>query len=108
MMEPFNQSVAWRSPAIGIVPPNSSISVRLQVPIDVNIEAPLILTFNGGVVLQLREVLPNQVTIDNTSTKAVPYVMVIVSRTALALRDLSWRDRLRLVMQKMFPNLPLS
>ena len=105
-MEPFNQSVTWRSPAVGIVPPNSAITVRLQVPFDIDQESPLVLTFNGSAILKLREISTQQVTIDNPSNKAIPYLMVIVPRTALALKDMSWKDRLRIVARKMFPNLP--
>jgi hypothetical protein len=96
----------WRSPAVGIIPANSAITVRLQVPMDVNTESPLVLTLNAKAILHLREVQANLVMIDNQSNKAVPYLMVIVPRHALALKDMGWRQRLEMIARRIFPNLP--
>ncbi len=101
----MNQSIAWRSPAFGVVPPKSTVTVGFQIPFDVNREAPLVLTASGRGVLVLKDVLPNQVTLENPTDRNVPYLLVIASKAALALPDMSWKDRMKALLNKFFPQI---
>ena len=96
----MNQSVAWRSPAVGLIPPHSSVTVRIQIPFDTNVESPLLLTFKAKSSLSLRDVRSDQVTIDNLSDRATPYLLVIIPQTALALPSMDWKQRFQLLKKK--------
>lgn len=99
----MNESVAWRSPAFGVVPPKSTVTVTVQIPFDVNREAPLVLTASGRGVLLLKEVFSNKITLENPTDRNIPYLLVIASKTALALPDMKWKDRFKLLLNKIFP-----
>lgn len=99
----MNQSIIWRSPAVGVVPPKGILTVKVQVAFDPKTEAPLILTANGRKTLILQNVSESgtEVTIENPTNKNVPYVMVIVSKEALTIPSMSWVERIRLLIRKL-------
>jgi hypothetical protein len=101
----INKSKAWRSPAFGVVPAKSFVTVSIEIPIDLAKEEPLILTVKKYGTVTIRNIHPTSVSIENTSNRPVPYLLVIVSKMALSLPKMKWRDRLQLLAQR-FMNEP--
>jgi hypothetical protein len=101
----INKSKAWRTPAFGIVPAKSYITVSFEIPIDLVKEEPIVLTVKKYGTVAIRNIQPKAVSIENTSNRPVPYVLVVASKMALSLPKMKWRDRLQLLAHR-FMNEP--
>jgi hypothetical protein len=101
----IHKSRAWRSPAFGVIPAKAYVTVSVEIPIDLAREEPIILTVKKYGTVSIRDIRTTSVSIENTTNRPVPYMMVIVSKMALSLPKMKWRDRLQLLAHR-FMNEP--
>ena len=83
--------INWRMPIAGLIPPRSSLSLRLPIPIDPSREAPYILTATTNHNVGVSKFDATAVTISNSGGQLAPYLLVIVPTVALKLVHSDWK-----------------
>ena len=96
----MNQSIAWRSPAAGVIVPKGTVTVKFQLPIQPDREFPLVLTATGRGTIIVKQTEAHFVVLENPTDKTVPYLMVIVPQIYLTAVTTNWKQLFKAAWQK--------
>jgi hypothetical protein len=95
----MNRSIAWRSPAVGVVAPSSTVEVAYQLPIDLKREYPVVLTAVKN-SLQVVNVEQHRVTLRNEGVTPVPYLLIVVPQSAITAATTDWKQVIEILKQR--------
>lgn len=84
-----------RKPALGLLLPRHTAKIEVELTIK-ETEAPVIICRHVGDV-RVVEVKPESFTIENTTDRITPYVVIIVPKMLVQLSTMPWRAALKLV-----------
>lgn len=96
----MNRSIAWRSPAVGVVAPGSTVDVSYQLPIDPSREHPIVLTAVKN-SLQVVSVERHHVTLRNDGASVVPYLLFVVPKAAISAATTDWAQVVQIIKQRL-------
>ena len=75
--------------AIGVLKPGEKLSVPIQPPLPFVMDAPLAISNELGACTILK-VDPDEITVENRTTRAAPFAIVALPKAAVRLLSLPW------------------
>lgn len=85
-------SKTWRSPAFGMIPPGGRVSVTIEKILDLEHDAPILVSWptNSGLVME--EITESRITIGNPTLKPSAFALFFTRRKLLNAATFDWRD----------------
>lgn len=88
----------WKSLAAGTLPPLVTLTLHLDVPLDLSADYPAVVTVNGKQAVQVIKTEPAAITLRNLTKRNVPYWLVVVPRVMVTT---NWVQVINNIRQKL-------
>lgn len=96
----------FKSLGAGALAPHSTVVVRFQTPLDLEVDFPAVITVSGRGAVSVLKTESTQITIQNNTAKHAPYWLVVVPRRVVLAASTDWRALFQKLKQRLLQGTP--